>query len=348
MWRFKSLKSSPKILTGFAAVVLLIGVFAAVLGSQQSQERRSRAQANSITFTEPLPETVISGITRLGVDVGSATYTNPVLNADRPDPSVLYDNGYFYMMHTTGPSPSWPLLRSKTLGVGGWEFLGNMLNASNTPSWMGNDLRWAPEIRKLQGGAGGSTYVIVSTTARASDGALTIALATAQSITGPYTVQNAPLVDATGFGATSIGVLDPHQFIDPDTGKVYLFWKEDGGHQTGMGGVIKGREMDSGGTSFIGPPVTVLTPTSTNWEVNQIEAPEVIKRNGSYYLFYSANLINENYAVGVARSSSPLGPYTKGPANPILKRNSVLSGPGHGSFVSIQEPFEDGSVETEW
>jgi beta-xylosidase len=35
------------------------------------------------------------------------------------------------------------------------------------------------------------------------------------------------------------------------------------------------------------------------------------------------------YAVGYATSRSPLGPWTKSPDNPILKRKGRISGPGH-------------------
>jgi len=59
----------------------------------------------------------------------------------------------------------------------------------------------------------------------------------------------------------------------------------------------------------------------------------MIFESGSYYLFYSANgYASTRYAIGVARASSPLGPFTKASA-PILVSNAAYGGPGHGSVV---------------
>src|SRR5262249_53003746 len=44
---------------------------------------------------------------------------------------------------------------------------------------------------------------------------------------------------------------------------------------------------------------------------------------------------NATYAIGVARASSPLGPYTKAPA-PIVTTRGAWVGPGHGSLTTAQ------------
>jgi beta-xylosidase len=47
---------------------------------------------------------------------------------------------------------------------------------------------------------------------------------------------------------------------------------------------------------------------NSNWPV--AEGPSVLKHNGLYYLFYTANdFRNPDYAVGYATSSNPLGPW---------------------------------------
>jgi beta-xylosidase len=71
----------------------------------------------------------------------------------------------------------------------------------------------------------------------------------------------------------------------------------------------------------------------TNWPVT--EGPSVLKHNGLYYLFYTANdFRNPDYAVGYATSTSPLGPWKKYAGNPIISKNILgVNGTGHGDFV---------------
>ena len=55
-----------------------------------------------------------------------------------------------------------------------------------------------------------------------------------------------------------------------------------------------------------------------------------------YYLTYSANnWETPQYGVGYATASSPLGPFTKSPSNPILSQNASIGmySTGHGSFA---------------
>lgn len=85
------------------------------------------------------------------------------------------------------------------------------------------------------------------------------------------------------------------------------------------------------------------------WERRQAtvaEGPSVLKRNGTYYLLYSANHFeSKDYAVGYATSDSPFGPWKKYSGNPVLRRDADwterLSGTGHGA------PFvcKDGSYK---
>jgi len=62
----------------------------------------------------------------------------------------------------------------------------------------------------------------------------------------------------------------------------------------------------------------------------------MLKRNGFYYLFYSAGGccgIRCSYNVRVARATSFKGPYTNFEGNPILAANDKWICPGHGTFV---------------
>ena len=63
-----------------------------------------------------------------------------------------------------------------------------------------------------------------------------------------------------------------------------------------------------------------------------MEGPTVMKWDGVYYLFYSANhFMNIDYSVGYATASSPFGPWKKHPNSPIIHRSLVgENGTGHG------------------
>ena len=66
-----------------------------------------------------------------------------------------------------------------------------------------------------------------------------------------------------------------------------------------------------------------------------IEGPWVIKRNGIYYLEYSASGTQwKTYAEGYYTATSPLGPYTYAANNPLLqKTEGLVTGTAHGSIV---------------
>ncbi|WP_020671421.1 glycoside hydrolase family 43 protein [Amycolatopsis nigrescens] len=85
------------------------------------------------------------------------------------------------------------------------------------------------------------------------------------------------------------------------------------------GGAKKDRRWAEGST-------TVKTYTGTG-----------VHRRAVYYLTYSANNYeNEFYGVGYAVSDSPLGPWRKSEANPVLSQDPAehLYSTGHGSMVS--------------
>ncbi len=63
-----------------------------------------------------------------------------------------------------------------------------------------------------------------------------------------------------------------------------------------------------------------------------VEGPTVVKRNGKYVLFYSANdYRSPDYCVGAAVADAPLGPWRKVQDGPVLSREDTgLGGTGHG------------------
>jgi len=73
------------------------------------------------------------------------------------------------------------------------------------------------------------------------------------------------------------------------------------------------------------------------WAVT--EGPTVLKRDGLYYLLYSANDFRSvDYAVGYATSTSPTGPWKKYSGNPIIsKQHTKYNGSGHGDLFKDRQ-----------
>src|SRR5262245_9754281 len=91
----------------------------------------------------PLTWTLVVGST-LAAD---ATYTNPVLPGDFPDPSIIRSGQEFWATATSSEwGPQFPLLRSSDLV--NWEQVGAVF--PHRPAWASANF-WAPEISEYNG-----------------------------------------------------------------------------------------------------------------------------------------------------------------------------------------------------
>ncbi len=154
-----------------------------------------------------------------------------------------------------------------------------------------------------------------------------ICVATGPSPLGPFT-------QAVKQPMRSEKSIDSTLFIDDD-GTPYLYFV-----RFTNGNVIWVAELEDDLTTIKESTLTQCIEASMPWETIQgkvAEGPSVLKRNGVYYMIYSANhYLNKDYAVGYATASSPVGPWTKSADNPIFRRPlPVLVGTGHGA------PFTD-------
>lgn len=136
------------------------------------------------------------------------------------------------------------------------------------------------------------------------------------------------------------GGFDTKMFVDDDN-QPYLFWPG-----RGVSGIY-GVKLDPNDVSkFVGKPVHLFGFNPMHkWErygdaneyptVAWIEGPWIIKRNGIYYIEYSASGTQwKTYAQGYYTATSPLGPYTYAPNNPLTRRtDGFVTGPGHGSII---------------
>ena len=243
-------------------------------------------------------------------------FANPVVGVDCPDPGVLRVGNEYFMACTSGHY-GYPI-RSSTDLVN-WTLRGTVFTSGSHPVWASGDF-WAPELHQV-----GSQFVVYFSARSSATGTFSVGAATAATVLGPYQDIGQPLVTEPAPGA-----IDAHYFR-ASSGSHYILWKKDG-NAVGVTTPIRIQELAADGLSLVGAPTT-LFENDLGWEGDLVEGPWMVEHDGLFYLFYSGNFYaSTQYAVGVARAASPLGPFTKASA-PILISKGDWAGPGHGSVI---------------
>lgn len=262
------------------------------------------------------------GSSRMGTHAVGHTYRNPVFASNFPDPFVLKVGGVYYAYGTSAGSQPWealnhefPILRSTDLVH--WRYVADAFTSA--PAWGFGDW-WAPDVAVRAG-----TYYMYYVGHSVANGQHCIGVATAKTPIGPFTDHGSlACSDLTGQG-----YIDPNPFIDGN-GKAYLYLSVDNPYHS-----ISVIPLAADLLHIAGPRKQLFT-LSQPWEhgpnFSTVEGPFMVKHAGIYYLFYSGNDWNHDYAMGYATSTSPLGPFTKYRGNPILHGTSAVTGPGGGSL----------------
>jgi xylan 1,4-beta-xylosidase len=248
-----------------------------------------------------------------------STYENPALAGDYPDPSVIRVGADYWAVATSSEwAPEFPIFVSSDLV--NWRVVGAVFQ--KRPAWsVGN--YWAPEIAYDRG------KYFVYYVGRRSGGPLCVAVATSNRPAGPYQ-DHGPMI------CQDAGSIDPLPVTD-ERGVRYLLWKEDGNSRQEPT-PIWAQQLSADGTKLVGEKRELIR-NDAPWEAQLVEGPFVQRRGNWFYMFYSGNACCTrecNYAMGVARSRSLLGPWEKYKNNPILKGNETWKCPGHGSVVADQ------------
>lgn len=136
------------------------------------------------------------------------------------------------------------------------------------------------------------------------------------------------------------GSIDPTLAKDENTGQLYLLWKVDRNGPHGFENKVpevRAQEISAGGDALVGGFHRILMREYT-WEGDSIGGPSVLFWNNRYYLFYSTGTQPSgpdcDYQLGVARSSTLLGPYKKYP-KPVLSKGDAWGCVGQGNAVSV-------------
>lgn len=253
-------------------------------------------------------------------------FNNPVIEtADNPDPGVVLYNGQYYAVTTTSENSvnlnKFPIYVSKDLQ--NWDLKGYVFDETNLPTWATNKSYWAPEMYIF-----GERQFRVYFTARDNQTQNTaVGVAHATNILGPYTALDEPLVRDT-----ERDVLDATVVFETEN-STHLLWKR--------GEWMYGAQLNSDGLSMATTEQHQILQNDLPWEGAIVEAPWVVKRNGTLYMFYSGSeYCTDKYAVGVAKSDSFLGPWIK-KGDPILVSDDDFKGPGHCSVVKDIDGVSD-------
>lgn len=259
------------------------------------------------------------------------TYTNPVIRTDFADPAVIRgSDGWYYAYSTeqlTVDRMAY-IQAARSRNLVDWDLLRDAL--TRKPAWTSETRDfWAPGIIEADGRA----FLYFAGWRNSAEG-MCLGVAVADDLAGPFEPSDQPIHCDEGYVA-----IDVYPYDDPTTGRRLLYWGSDAAP-------IFAQELAPDRMRFAegSEAVEVFDRSVYQPFENLIEAPWVIKRGETYYLFVSAGNCcarPAGYAVLIARSNSATGPFesraevtdTWG-ASVILRGNDVWEGPGHNAIVT--------------
>jgi arabinan endo-1,5-alpha-L-arabinosidase len=249
------------------------------------------------------------------------------IDQDFPDPDVMRVGDTYYAYATNTGTTNVQVATSKDLTS--WSVLAEDA-LPQLPVWALAGKTWAPDVSVLSPGH----YVMYFVTANLNPSMQCVGVATSTSPTGPFvSAGDTALVCPADQG----GAIDPATFV-ADDGTGYVVWKNDG-NCCGLDTWLQIAPLSPDGMHLTGAATKLIRQTAP-WEGNVIEAPTLVKRHGSYFLFYSANdYSGGGYAIGYATASSPLGPYVKhgDPLLTTISSGGRYTGPGGQDIVQAPD-----------
>ncbi len=252
-------------------------------------------------------------------------YTNPIVNDDFPDPSVISvkDKGYFaYATHDDfSPTINNILLRHSWDLVNWTTAKGALLQP---PLWaMQCNRFWCPQVTAVEG-----EYRLYYAAEPDTKDGMCLALATSATPESFCDIGN-PLA---GMPGSTYQMIDPFFFTDPKSGRHLLYYGS--AHEP-----IRVVETAEDGKTFITQPAEILWP--------QPDTPFEMLREGAYITYhpkydsYFMWVSGDNtwdvgaYAVSVFWSKDPVSNFIKIPGNHIvLKPNAHWGACGQNCIVT--------------
>lgn len=257
---------------------------------------------------------------------------NPILEGYYADPDVLYSNktNKYYIYPTSDGFDGWGGYYFKSFSsdnLKDWTDEGVFLDLKKDVSWA-NGNGWAPCIIEKKIGKDKYKYYYYFS-GGLDGGPKKIGVAVSDNPTGPFTDSGKPLIDFKPEGVTNGQEIDPDVFMDPKTGRSYIYWGNC---------YLGGAELNKDMISIKKNTVKKMTPDKTFRE-----AIYVFYRNGIYYFLWSEDDTGSaNYKVRYAMSDSPLGELTIPEDNIVIMKDEAkgIFGTGHNSVLQIPNTDE--------
>ena len=255
-----------------------------------------------------------------GQNTATATYQNPVIPGDIPDPTVIRVGEMYYAAGTTSDfAPNYPIYESVDLV--NWKQIGSIF--SYPPVWTSNSF-WAPELCYHNG-----TFYVYYTARRKEDRVSCIGVATTKDLRKGFT-------DHTIIVEWGKEAIDGFIFQDDDK-KRYISWKAYGLNKERPIEILAS-ELSVDGLSLVGEHFS-LTRFDLGWKGNGDEGQCLVKHGEYYYLLYSIGGCCDNrcdYRVMVSRSKNLKTGWEQLP-EPIMQGGDVWKCTGHGTLVTTPD-----------
>jgi beta-xylosidase len=158
-------------------------------------------------------------------------------------------------------------------------------------------------------------------------------LFSSDEITGPYALVNGPLTPQYSNDAT---------LFEDEDGQVYFYCSG--------GGLFQGKidlqtgQLEGGNVEKF---LDKRSDGNPEWMVGGIEGPFVIKKEGTYFMFFSS--WTRGYEVGLLKSKNPLGPWEFASREPIFGTRkkgyrpelAIGGGYDHLVFQDSEDPYSE-------
>jgi len=250
---------------------------------------------------------------------------NPILRGFSPDASACQVGGDYYI--ATSTFEWWPgicIYHSKDLA--NWELVSHPVKKMNFLGDESSGGLWAPHLSH----ADGKFWLVVTDVRTRTQFKDTLNyIITCETINGEWS--EPVFVNASGF--------DPALFHDDDGRKYFLnmLWDYRPGHN-GFAGMVM-QEYDAKIKKLVGERKHIFYGT----DLGVAEGPQILKKDGWYYLLSAAGGTGYNHASVVARSKSIWGEYEISPYHPLITTmlypENPLQKSGHACFLQAGDEW---------
>ncbi|MEO6714991.1 MAG: family 43 glycosylhydrolase [Mycobacteriales bacterium] len=265
---------------------------------------RSRAAGVLVALALLSPLALAAAADAAPGDRSPQSTVEPVIDANFADPDLLLVDGVYHAYATNSDGDNiqhqtstdlvnWTPQPDALPVLGAW-----VGECSFSPGGETDHCVWAPEVSAVEDG-----YAMYYTAHDEASGRQCIGAAFSATPDGPFVPDDEPLVCPVELG----GAIDASTYAE--NGQLYLLWKADG-NCCSLPSILYIQPLSADGTTLTGPPVELLRNDAGDSERFVVEAPTLIKHDGTYYLIHSANdFYGGNYRTQYATSSSLFGPY---------------------------------------